>query len=178
VSRIYAAVVRDVTRRPRREVLAVGAVGLLFGALALGLWTAHAWSNRPVYPAVDARELAAQIDRHKQPGDHVFVSELMRFPWALAEEARPELRFGRGWATGFTVVSTDPRVFIVPSEYYEGGSEPKAWAAAMGRYHRLWYVWSPPLAVDPSYRALLANGWHPRTVLRATGGSATLLVRA
>jgi hypothetical protein len=178
VSRVYAAVARDVTRRPRREVVAVSAVSLLLGGLALGLWAAHAWSDRPVYPGVDVRALAAQIDRHEQPGDHVFVSELMRFPWALAEETRPELRFGRAWTNGFTVVSTDPRVFIVPSEYFEGGSDPGAWAAAMGRYHRLWYVWSPPLAVDPSYGALLADGWRPRTVLRAPGGSATLLMRA
>ena len=178
VSRVYAAVARDVTRRPRREVVAVSAVTLLLGGLALGLWAAHAWSDRPVYPGVDVRALAAQIDRHEQPGDHVFVSELMRFPWALVEETRPELRFGRAWTNGFTVVSTDPRVFIVPSEYFEGGSDPKAWAAATSRYHRLWYVWSPPLAVDPSYGALLADGWHPRTVLRAPGGSATLLVRA
>jgi len=178
VSRMYAAVARDVTRRPRHEVVAVSAVSLLLGGLTLGLWAVHAWSDRPVYPGVDVRALAAQIDRYEQPGDHVFVSELMRFPWALAEETQPELRFGRAWTNGFTVVSTDPRVFIVPSEYFEGDSDPRAWAAAMGHYHRLWYVWSPPVSVDPSYRALLADGWHPRTVLRAPGGSATLLVRS
>jgi hypothetical protein len=175
--RMYAAVARDVTRRPRREVVAVSAVSLLLGGLALALWGVHAWSDRPVYPGVDVRALAAQIDRYEQPGDHVFVSELMRFPWALAEETQPKLRFGRAWTNGFTVVSTDPRVFIVPSEYFEGDSDPRAWAAAMGHYHRLWYVWSPPVSVDPSYRALLADGWHPRTVLKAPGGSATLLVR-
>ena len=118
-----------------------------------------------------------QIDRHEQPGDHVFVSELARFPWALAEDPHPDLRFGTTWATGFTVVSTQPDVFIVPSEYYEGDSHPRVWAAAMQRDHRLWYVWSPPLSLAPSYRALLAEGWRPRRTLHATGISATLLVR-
>ena len=47
----------------------------------------------------------------------------------------------------------------------------------MSNDHRLWYVWSPPLAFDPSYRALLAQGWRARTVLRAPGALATLLVR-
>ncbi len=176
-TRVCGAVVRKVRRRPRRQVVALALAGLVVGVLALGYGAAHAWSERTVYPGVDARALAAQIHRHEQPGDHVFVSELMRFPWALAEEPRPDLRFGSGWATGFTVLSTDPRVFIVPSEYYEADAHPRAWANAMSGYHRLWYVWSPPLAVDPSYRALRADGWQPRTVLRAPGAMATLLVR-
>ncbi len=72
-------------------------------------------------------------------------------------------------------------VFVAPSEYYEDGSEPRAWAAGVSaeHLHRLWYVWSPPLAgFNPSYAALRADGWRPVTTLRATGCSATLLVHA
>ena len=62
-SRMYAAVVRDVTRRSRRQVVAIGAFSLVLGGLVLGLWVVHAWTDRPVYPGVDVRALAAQIDR-------------------------------------------------------------------------------------------------------------------
>ena len=164
-------------RRPRREARAIAATSLVVGVLVLGLWTAHAWSVRPTYPGVDVTASAAQIDRHEQAGDHIFVSELARYPWALAEDPHPDVRFGSTWAAGFTVVSTQPDVFIVPSEYYEGDSHPKAWAAAVERDHRLWFVWSPPLSLSPSYQALLADGWRRRTTLHATGVSATLLVR-
>ncbi len=177
ITRIAAAIARDIGRRPRREVRAIAATSLVVGVLVLGLWTAHAWSVRPTYPGVDVTALAAQIDRHEQAGDHIFVSELARYPWALAEDPHPDVRFGSTWAAGFTVVSTQPDVFIVPSEYYEGDSHPKAWAAAVERDHRLWFVWSPPLSLSPSYQALLADGWRRRTTLHATGVSATLLVR-
>jgi hypothetical protein len=174
---IAAVIARDVGRRPRGEVRAIALATGAVGVLALGLLAAFAWSVRPNYPAVDVTALAAQIDRHEQPGDHIFVSELARYPWALAEDPHPDVRLGTAWAAGFTVVSTQPGVFIVPSEYYEGGSHPEAWAAAVHRDHRLWYVWSAPLSLNPSYRALLADGWRPRVTLDATGISATLLVR-
>ena len=45
------------------------------------------------------------------------------------------------------------------------------------RGHRLWYVAALPLAdYQPSYAALLADGWRPLTTLTASGCSATLLV--
>jgi hypothetical protein len=45
------------------------------------------------------------------------VGELTRYPWAYYEDQPLRLRFGPAWATYFTVTSTDPKVFIVPSEY-------------------------------------------------------------
>jgi hypothetical protein len=104
----------------------------------------------------------------------------MRYPWALYEDSRLHLEFGSAWATGFTVVSTDPDTFIAPSEDYEGGSDPAAWAVDMALYHRLWYVWFPPLgSAAPSYKALLQQGWRPSgTTLAESGCSATLLVRS
>ncbi len=171
------AVARRVEHRPRREVRALAAVSALVALIVAGVWVGQAWSTRPAYPGVDAAALAAGIRAHERPGDHVFVGELMRYPWALAEEARPDIRFGSEWAAGFSVASTQPDVFIAPSEFYEGGSDPKAWAARMRTFHRLWYVWSPPLRDDPSYAALRADGWRPTTTLHAPGGSATLLVQ-
>jgi hypothetical protein len=141
----------------------------------------EAYATQPGYPGVDVTSLVAQIHAQEQPRDHIFVSELMRYPWVLAEEPTPDVRFGTDWAAGFTVVSTEPDVFIAPPEYYEGGLDPRAWAAKVSaeHLHRLWYVWSPPLAgLNPSYAALRAEGWRPVTTRHATGCSAALLVRA
>jgi hypothetical protein len=158
-------------------VRSVAVVGVTLAVLAGGVLVGRAVTNRHPYPGVDIRTLAAAIARDERPGDRIFVSELARYPWA--EEVRTPfvLRFGEQWSTGFTVVSTDPNVFIAPSENYEGDSHPVAWAAAERGAHRLWYVWSPPLShYNPSYAALRADGWRPVRTLHATGVSAALLV--
>jgi hypothetical protein len=181
VSRLTRASAPTMARLPRLEALTVKAVGLVVVTVLAATWVGEAYATQPVYPGVDVTSLVAQIHAQEQPGDHIFVSELMRYPWVLAEEPTPDVRFGTEWAAGFTVVSTETDVFIAPSEYYEGGSDPRAWAAreTAEHLHRLWYVWSPPLAgLNPSYAALRADGWRPVTTLRATGCSATLLVRA
>ena len=148
--------------------------------MVVGIYADHAFAKRPVYPGVDVRTLAAEVQRSEQPGDRVFVSELMRYPWAYYEDDPPAVRFGSDWATKFTVVSTDPNVFIAPSEDYEGRSVPKTWAAEMTLTGtgRIWYVAALPRdRYQPSYTDLLADGWHPATTLAAAGCSATLLVR-
>ena len=101
----------------------------------------------------------------------------MRFSWALYEDPAPRIVLGPSWATGWTVQSSVPDVFIVPSEFFEGGSHPVAWARSMDRATRLWYVTTPPRFLNPSYAALLRNGWHPTTTLHASGCEAILLVR-
>jgi hypothetical protein len=165
----------------RRWLVRVAAVTVGVAALVgSGTLVVHANREAPAYPGVDVPALASAIRAHEQPGDHVFVSELMRYPWALYEDPHLHLVFGTEWATGFTVISTDPGTFIVPSEDYEGGSDPAAWAADMAPYKRLWYVWFPPLGGHaPSYAALLRQGWHPSGVtLTESDCAATLLVRS
>jgi hypothetical protein len=156
---------------PLRVVAAV--VVLLGGAALVG----HAADNLPVYPGTDVHGLAATLARHERPGDHVVVSELMRYPWALYEDRPPHIVLGSDWSTGFTVVSTRPDTFIVPSEYYEGGSDPSRWARQLRPYRRLWYVYASPLSLNPSYAALVAAGWHPVTTISAAGAKAVLMER-
>jgi hypothetical protein len=175
-TRLARTAAPTVRRLTPLELLTLEGIGVIVLVLVTLLRVGEADAIRPTYPGVDVTGLIAQIHAHEEPGDHIFVSELMRFPWALAEEPAPDLRFGSGWATGFTVVSTQPDVFLVPSEHYEEDSHPKAWAAEMAG-DRLWYVWSPPLSVDPSYRALRQDGWRPVTTLHAPGSVATLLER-
>ena len=124
---------RSVPLRWVGAVVAVAAGGVLLG---------HASANLPAYPATDVKGLAAGIRQDAQPGDHVVVAELMRYPWALSEDRPLHLEFGPNWSTGFTVLSTQPNTFIVPSEYYEGGSDPSRWARRLRPYRRLWYVYA------------------------------------
>jgi hypothetical protein len=132
----------------------------------------------PAYPGVAVQQLAAAIHREEQPGDHIFVNEVMRYPWALYESNPLRVRLGGDWSTNFTVVSTDPSVFIDPSEDYEGDQHPTQWAKAMSHYTRLWYVWSPPLSLFSfSYGALVGDGWHIAQTITAPGCAAYLLVR-
>jgi hypothetical protein len=152
----------------------------LAAALLSALYIDHAYTTRASYPGVDVQGLAAQIRQHELPGDHVFVSELMRYPWALYEDQPLVVQLGEDWSTGFTVVSTNPNVFIAPSEFYEEASRPEAWARDMtrGPYTRLWYVWTSPLVgYNPSYAALEDDGWRPVRTLTAADCAATLLVR-
>ncbi len=180
-TRVVSALAVSLRELPRPRAVAVAATAGTLAVLVAGLFAVHAYTTRPVYPGVAVRALATAIEQHEQPGDHIFVSELMRYPWALYETDPPHVVLGEDWSAGFTVESTDPTVFIAPSEYYEGGSDPRAWAARVDaeHLHRLWYVWSPPLAgFNPSYAALVADGWRPVTTLHATGCAATLLVHA
>lgn len=161
------------------RMLKVAAAALALAVLA-GVFVHRAVAEPPAYPGVDVPAIAGAIAGQEQPGDRIFVSELARFSWAAALGGPVTLHFGEQWAPGFTVVSKDPRVFLVPSEYLEDGSRPAAWAAAERRAqaHRIWYVWVPPLATfNPSYAALRADGWRPVRTLHATGIEAALLVR-
>jgi hypothetical protein len=161
---------RDRTIAARVVFAAVGA--LLVTALVLGGINVD---NR--YPATDARALASALERAMKPGDHVVVDELMRYPWAYDEDNPLRLEFGGNWSTGFTVISTQPRVFIAPSEYYEGGSDPTAWTRHMASFTRLWFVETPPLQLSPFYSSLRQAGWRPVATIRATGCAAILLER-
>lgn len=171
LARVASSVLPSVSRRARYST---GAVALLVGAVLL----ANALVSAPSYPGVNVRQLAAEVHQAEQPGDHVVVGELMRYSWALYEDPRPHIAFGPDWSTGFTVVSPDRNTFIVPSEFYEGGSRPADWASMLSTYRRLWFVEAPPLSLNPTYEALQRSGWRPVRTLRATGCAAILLERS
>ena len=80
----------------------------------------HEEANAPAYPAEDVTGLATAVDHHLQPGDAIFVSEQMRYPWALYEDRTPHIVFGPSWSTDFTVVSTQPDVFVGPVGFLRG----------------------------------------------------------
>ena len=156
----------------RRGLPYIAGTGLTVTLLFAGV------GNSTAYPATDTAALASAINQHFQPGDHIVVGELMRYPWALYEDSSLRLRFGLDWSAGFTVTSTQPDVFIAPSEVYEAGSTPAKWAEQMGHYRRLWFVEALPLSLNPLYASLRADGWRPVNTLHKTGCAAILLTRA
>jgi hypothetical protein len=161
---------------PERLRVAGSAIAVM-ALLVAGVLIGDAIATTPSYPGVGVQALVAKLQRTAEPTDHIVVGELTRYPWAYYEDRPLRLRFGPDWSTNFTVVSTDPDVFIVPSEFYEGGSEPARWARAMQGFHRLWFVESPPLSLNPTYAALVHDGWHPVRRLTAPGCAAILLER-
>ena len=152
---------------------------LLFLSMSVaGALLRHAANATSTYPGVNVRALATAVQRGEHPGDHVFVSEVTRYPWAFYEDTPLDIEFGTEWSTGFTALSTDPKVFIAPSEDYEEGARLQQWVNDMARYRRIWYVWTQPLDENnKSYAVFLHQGWHPVQTLGASGGGATLLVR-
>ncbi len=153
------------------------AVAVVFIPLAIAV-IGDSIATAPPYPGVGVQAVAAAVQRNAEPSDHIVVGELARYPWAYYEDRPLQLRFGPNWAAYFTVTSTDPKVFIAPSEYYEGGSHPQRWANALRGPYRIWFVESPPLSLNPTYAALLHDGWHRVRTLTAPGCAAILLERS
>jgi hypothetical protein len=156
---------------------AVGTAIALVSVVLAGALVADSIASPAPYPGVDIPALASALRHDAEPSDHIVVGELTRYPWAYYEDHPLRLRFGPDWATGFTVTSTDPRVFIVPSEHYESGGPPPRGGRALRDDHRLWFVLTPPLSLNPTYAALVHQGWHPVRTLHAGGCAAILLER-
>jgi hypothetical protein len=149
----------------------------LAAALVAGLLLFHAAQTAPSYPSTDVKGLVAKMEKVGVGGDHIVVGELMRYPWGLYEDNPVRIEVGPDWAAGFTVASSNPNVYIVPSEFYERGFDPTQWAATMSSYNRLWFVWAPPLSLNLAYAALIRDGWHQIAFVSAAGCDATLLER-
>ena len=137
------------------------------------------------YDAKDIQPLAAQVNGQLRPGDHVVVDAMLRYTWALYEEQSPHIVLGSQWMTGFSVASTSPSTFIVPSFPGEGGWTPGRWIDQLAHYQRLW-VLEPSYSAHPStspqpgtfYLDLHRAGWTAIRSIDETGCMAILLQRA
>jgi hypothetical protein len=159
------------------HVRAVGTAVTVAALVLAGALIGDSIASATPYPGVGVQVLAAALRHQAEPSDQIVVGELTRYPWAYYEDQPLHLRFGPAWATYFTVTSTSSNVFIVPSEYYEGDSQPARWARSFRNDHRLWFVLTPPVSLNPSYAALIRQGWHPVRTLHGTGCAAILLER-
>ena len=107
----------------------VGTAVAVASLVLAGAVVGDAIATATPYPGVDVQALATALRHDAEPSDHIVVGELTRYPWAYYEDgpAPPALRSEAEQRTS-PLSSTDPRVFIVPSEGYEGGSDPARWA--------------------------------------------------
>ena len=142
------AVVRD--HLDPAHVRAAGTAIAFVSVVLAGALIGDTIASPMPYPGVGVQALAAALRHDAEPSDHIVVGELTRYPWAYSEDHPLRLRFGPDWATHVTVTTTDPKVFIVPSGYDEGGSQPARWASAFRHDHRLWFVVTPPLSLNPT----------------------------
>jgi hypothetical protein len=154
------------------------AVSLMTVLLLSGVVTPNGYDNKDVKP------LAAEVSRQFRPGDHIVVDAMLRYSWALYDDAPPHIVLGDNWMTGFTVASTKSNTFIVPSFRIEGGWQPRVWTGQLASYKRLW-VMEPAYSAHPSlqpspdsfYADLYRAGWHPVRSIVGTGAEAILLQR-
>jgi tetratricopeptide (TPR) repeat protein len=131
----------------------------------------------PRYPEAAVQELAGKIQPQLLPGDRILVDPYTRYPWALYEEPRVDVVFGKGWGTGFSVKTTRPDTFISPTETWEKNYTPGEWATNVATAGRLWYFGTFYLSrqYDPILRALTDQGWQPQQQFESTGTFALLL---
>ena len=130
------------------------------------------------YPAVDAT-LLIEVAEHEHPGDLVYVELVGPVPVG-APVTRPTeagVRFGLGH--GVHRGDHPTRAVRGPVLSWETGFHPRRWARQNDSAQRLWFVGGgfPPSRHDREYRAILAAGWRPVTVLRASGSVAILMTR-
>jgi hypothetical protein len=132
------------------------------------------------YPGVDLPPLMRQVDAQRRSGDLLFVESPSRYPWALAYPQHVKIVLGAQWGAGFTPVSTDPHVFVVPTEWWEGGYDPTTWPDRVEKASRLWFIGTGPPGyrqISTDFRTLVANDWHVQKVIRGLGGYAALMTR-
>jgi hypothetical protein len=153
--------------------VALQVIGLIVvvSLLMVGLSTGNKYQN------TDVRSLASELSHQKSVGDHVVVEALMRYSWAYYEDSPLKPVFGLNWMPGFTVISTQPRVFIVPSLPIEGGSDPTTWVRDVTKLKRVWLVEPSSLQKSVIYPALKQAGWRTAKVIDAAGCQALLLER-
>jgi hypothetical protein len=177
--------VLDLARGHLRQLVPELAVLTAIVAFA---WTGarHHMARNP-YPAADIGPLMTDVRQHLEPGDAVVVSQFSRYPYALYAARDPTLVFSRRYATGMTVRSTEPDVFIMPAEFFEEGYDPDAAVEFAGDRRRVWYVATdtPPSDTPPAIQALeyeaeqrlIDHGFRIVRRLDAYGVHADLLVR-
>jgi hypothetical protein len=159
----------------RRSVQAAAVVAASLALFVVADGLAHPTR----YPGVDVRAAAAQIDARRRPGDVVYVDATTRYPWVLSEQPHVALRFGPGWGTGFTVVSTQKGVVVSPTATWERSYSPESVAERVPATARVWFVGTGNLLADAprnlDYQALRRRGWRQVWNLQLRGIYLSLL---
>jgi hypothetical protein len=105
---------RAVRRAPDKLVVAV-----LVGSIAFaGFLGADRVLHRPSYPGGNFAAVTAGI---QGTGDPVIIGGTARWPWAYYDERHVKIEFSDLYNNGYTPLSDDPNVIVVPGTPIEGG---------------------------------------------------------
>lgn len=113
-----ATVIWHVVRRaPDKIALVVVAASIAFA----GLLGADRVLHRPSYPGGNFAAVAALVRGDLKKGELVVIGGTARWPWAFYDVHRVRIRFSDLYNNGYTTLSDDPRVIVVPGTPIEGG---------------------------------------------------------
>ena len=113
-----AALLWRVVRRAPDQV----AVTVLVAAVAFaGFLGADRVLHRPSYPGGNFAAVAAIVHRDLSSGELVVIGGTARWPWSYYDVNHVRIRFSHLYNNGYTTLSDDPRVTVVPGTPIEGG---------------------------------------------------------
>jgi hypothetical protein len=113
-----AAIVWRLVRRAPDQV----AVAALVAAVAFaGFLGADRVLHRPSYPGGNFAAIAAVVHRDLASGELVVIGGTARWPWSYYDVSDVRIRFSDLYNNGYTTLSHDPRVIVVPGTPIEGG---------------------------------------------------------
>ncbi len=155
---IHASVAFLRTRQPMLSRVSIIAVLVFSLATAMDLAT-----HRPTYPGGSIDPVAHSAQSILASGGAVLIEGTARWPWTYYEERHVHLVFSDKYNTGFAPLSDNPNVVIMPGTTIEGGYNPTAAVAALGRHRQVLYVRTDdwPALGDPLQAAFRTACFEP-----------------
>lgn len=156
---------RVVRRAPDKVALTILAVSIAFA----GFLGADRVLHRPSYPGGNFAVLAARLRSDLAGHELVVIGGTARWPWSYYDVDHVRIRFSHLYNNGYTTLSDNPEVVVVPGTPIEGGyaaSVQAATSAVAGHCQGVAYVES--------------DDWPtmPMTLLRSFESSGHLHVRS
>jgi len=108
---------RAVRRAPDKVAVAVLAASLAFA----GFLGADRVLHRPSYPGGNFAAVQAVVHRDLAKGELVVIGGTARWPWSYYDVSHVRIQFSDLYNNGYTTLSDDPKVLVVPGTPIEGG---------------------------------------------------------
>jgi hypothetical protein len=98
------------------------AVAVLVAAVAFaGFLGADRVLHRPSYPGGNFAAVTARIDRDQTQGEPTIIGGTARWPWSYYDARHVQIEFSSLYNNGYTTLSDDRSVIVVPGTPIEGG---------------------------------------------------------
>jgi hypothetical protein len=135
---LWAALLRPLARLPLSPEISLRLLPFGFGIFALDIARDHEWPPYPQVQAEDLGPLVHEMERERQPGDHVLLYASSVFVWGYYQTRTPTLlQAGEHLAGGFIVSVDDPDVTLVRRDDVDA-----AIARAFTGTRRVWFLGS------------------------------------